>query len=125
LAQFADAKECLRLLGFHTLEMEGYEADDILGTVAAMGEAEGDTHTYVLSGDRDLLQLISDKTTVLIASTGETVPFDRNAFFAKYGIEPSEFVQLKALMGDSSDHIYGVPGIGEKTAVNHLQMLKN
>ena len=116
LAQFNDAKECLRLLGFRTLELEGYEADDILGTVAALGDAREDTHTYVLSGDRDLLQLISDKTTVLLASTGETVSFDRDAFFTKYGIEPSEFVELKALMGDSSDHIYVVHGIGEKTA---------
>ncbi len=117
LAQFDDAKECLRLLGFHTLEKEGYEADDILGTLSEMGKADGDTHTYVLSGDRDLLQLIDDSTTVLLASTGETLSFDRDAFFAKYGIEPSEFVDLKALMGDSSDHIYGVPGIGEKTAL--------
>ena len=115
LAQFDDAKECLRLLGFHTLELAGYEADDILGTLAAMGEKE-DVRTYVLSGDRDLLQLISEKTTVLLASTGDTHAFDRDAFFAKYGIEPSEFVDLKALMGDSSDNIPGVPGVGEKTA---------
>ncbi len=116
LLQFDDAKECLRLLGFHTLELAGYEADDILGTVAKMGKTAGDTHTYVLSGDRDLLQLIDSDTTVLLAATGDTISFDRDAFFAKYGIEPSELVDLKALMGDSSDHIYGVPGIGEKTA---------
>lgn len=116
LLQFDDAKECLRLLGFHTLEMEGYEADDILGTVAQMGIDAEDTHTYVLSGDRDLLQLIGDRTTVLLAATGDTVSFDRDTFFAKYGIEPSEFVDLKALMGDSSDNIPGVPGVGEKTA---------
>ena len=116
LAQFDDAKECLSLLGLHTLELAGYEADDILGTVAAWGQDEGDTHTYVLSGDRDLLQLIDDRTTVLLATTGDTLSFDRDAFFAKYGIEPSEFVDLKALMGDSSDNIPGVPGVGEKTA---------
>ena len=117
LCQFDDAKECLRLLGLHILELEGYEADDILGTVATMADAAGTYHTYVLSGDRDLLQLISPTTTVLLASTGDTVTYDRDAFFAKYGIEPSELVDLKALMGDSSDHIYGVPGIGEKTAL--------
>ncbi len=117
LLQFDDAKECLRLLGFHTLELAGYEADDILGTLARMGEESGDTHTYVLSGDRDLLQLIGDRTTVLLAATGDTASFDRDAFFAKYGIEPSEFVDLKALMGDSSDNIPGVPGVGEKTAI--------
>ena len=117
LAQFDDAKECLRYLGLHTLELEGYEADDILGTVASFAEAGEDIHAYVLSGDRDLLQLISPHVTVLLASTGETQTFDRDAFFAKYGIEPSEFIDLKALMGDSSDHIYGVPGVGEKTAL--------
>lgn len=120
LAQFPDAKECLRLLGLHTLELEGYEADDILGTVSAFAEGEEDLHAYVLSGDRDLLQLISDKVTVLLASTGETVSFDRDAFFAKYGLEPRQMIDLKALMGDSSDNIPGVPGIGEKTAVKLL-----
>lgn len=117
LAQFPDAKECLRLLGLHTLELGGYEADDLLGTVSAFAEVEEDVHAYVLSGDRDLLQLISPRVTVLLATTGDTVAFDRDAFFAKYGIEPSEFIDLKALMGDSSDNISGVPGIGEKTAI--------
>ncbi|MBO7170990.1 MAG: DNA polymerase I [Clostridia bacterium] len=117
LSQFDDAKECLRLLGFHTLELEGYEADDILGTVAAMAKAETDVHAYVLSGDRDLLQLIDDDTTVLLATTGETISYDEAAFVAKYGIPSAEFVDLKALMGDSSDNIPGVPGVGEKTAI--------
>ena len=117
LAQFDDAKECLRLLGFHTIEQEGYEADDILGTLSAMAESEEDVHAYVLSGDRDLLQLISPRVTVLLAQTGETHVFDRDAFFAKYGIEPEQLVDLKALMGDSSDRIPGVAGVGEKTAV--------
>lgn len=117
LSQFDDAKECLRLLGFHTLEREGYEADDILGTVAELAKDEQDVHAYVLSGDRDLLQLISNSTTVLLASTGETVAYDEAAFIAKYGIPSTEFVDLKALMGDSSDNIPGVPGVGEKTAL--------
>ncbi len=116
LSQFDDAKECLSLLGLHVLTLEGYEADDILGSVACLAEAEEDTHTYVLSGDRDLLQLISPRVTVLLATTGDTLPFDRNAFFEKYGIEPTEFVDMKAIMGDSSDNIPGVPGIGEKGA---------
>ncbi len=120
LAQFDDAKECLRLLGLHTLELEGYEADDILGTLASLACGEG-YHAYVLSGDRDLLQLISPCVTVLLATTGDTVSYDRDAFFAKYGIEPEEFVDLKALMGDSSDHIYGVPGVGEKTALKLIK----
>ena len=116
LSQFDDAKECLSLLGLHVLSLEGYEADDLLGTVAAMSEETEDTHAYVLSGDRDLLQLISKKTTVLLASNAETLRFDRDAFFEKYGIEPAQFVDMKAIMGDSSDNIPGVPGIGEKGA---------
>ncbi len=116
LSQFPDAKECLSLLGIHVLEKEGYEADDILGTVATYTEGHEDTHAYVLSGDRDLLQLISPRVTVLLATTGETVPYDRDVFFDKYGIEPQEFVDMKAIMGDSSDNIPGVPGIGEKGA---------
>jgi len=115
LSQFDDAKECLRLLGLHVLEKEGYEADDILGTVARMTEDE-DAHAYVLSGDRDLLQLISDKTTVLLAANSDTLVFNRNEFFEKYGVEPSAFVDMKAIMGDSSDNIPGVAGIGEKGA---------
>ena len=120
LAQFDDAKECMRLLGLHTLELEGYEADDILGTLSTLACGEG-YHAYVLSGDRDLLQLISPCVTVLLAATGDTVSYDRDTFFAKYGIEPEEFVDLKALMGDSSDHIYGVPGVGEKTAIRLIK----
>ena len=115
LSQFDDAKECLSLLGIQVLEKEGYEADDILGTVARMTEEEG-AHAYVLSGDRDLLQLISDKTTVLLASNSDTLVFDRDAFFEKYGVEPSAFVDMKAIMGDASDNIPGVAGIGEKGA---------
>ncbi len=116
LSQFPDAKECLSLLGIHVLEKEGYEADDILGTVATYTAEAEDTHAYVLSGDRDLLQLISPKVTVLLATTGETIHYDRDTFFEKYGIEPYEFVDMKAIMGDSSDNIPGVPGIGEKGA---------
>ena len=117
LAQFPIAKECLTALGFHVLECPGYEADDILGTLARMGEEQGH-QTYILTGDRDSLQLISDTTNVLLATTGETKNFDRTAFGQKYeGTTPEQFVDLKALMGDSSDNIPGVPGIGEKTAL--------
>ena len=104
-------------MGVTVLEKEGYEADDILGTVAeTAATAEEDIHTYILSGDRDLLQLISPKVTVLLAGNTDTVPFDREAFFEKYGIQPEQFVDMKAIMGDSSDNIPGVPGIGEKGA---------
>lgn len=116
-AQLADAKECAELLGMHRIELEGYEADDILGTVSAMAEREGDIHSYILTGDRDLLQLISPNVTVLLAGNAETLAYDRDVFFARYGVEPSQLTEVKGLMGDSSDNIPGVPGVGEKTAL--------
>ncbi len=116
LAQFDDAKEVLKLMGLHVLERPGYEADDIQGTIAKMAHDTVDTVSYVLSGDRDLLQLIDDKVTVLLATNADTLEMHRDEFFAKYGVEPTAFVDMKALMGDSSDNIPGVPGIGEKTA---------
>lgn len=115
--QFPVAKDCLRMLGFHVLELEGYEADDILGTLSGMSEAE-DTEAYLLTGDRDALQLIGAHTRVLLATNTDTLVMDRDAFFEKYGVEPTQFVDVKALMGDTSDHIPGVPGIGEKTALS-------
>ncbi len=121
LAQFADAKECLSLLGLHVMELEGYEADDIQGTVASLAHKYEDTESYILTGDRDLLQLIDDKTTVLLATNHDTVTMRRGEFLEKYGIEPSEFVDMKALMGDSSDNIPGVAGVGEKTAATLIQ----
>ena len=116
LEQFSDAKECLALMGLHVMELPGYEADDIQGTVASMAHQMEDTESYILSGDRDLLQLIDDKITVLLVGTGDTKQMRREEFREKYGINPELFVQMKALMGDSSDNIPGVKGIGEKTA---------
>ena len=114
--QFPYAKRTLSEMGFSVLEMEGYEADDILGTLSARAEERG-VEAYVLTGDRDSLQLISDTTTVLLATNHDTVTMDRKAFFEKYGVDPSQFVDVKALMGDSSDNIPGVSGVGEKTAL--------
>ena len=117
LEQFPDAKECMTLMGLHTLELPGYEADDIQGTVAKMAhECDEDTESYILSGDRDLLQLIDDKVTVLLAGNAETKVMREPEFKEKYGIPPSLFVDMKAIMGDSSDNIPGVRGIGEKGA---------
>ncbi len=121
LSQFADAKECLRLLGYKVLELEGYEADDIQGTVAHFAHTSPDTESYILSGDRDLLQLIDDKITVLLASNTDTHPIKTPEFKEKYGVLPEQFVDMKALMGDSSDNIPGVMGIGEKTAATLIQ----
>ena len=114
--QLEPAKECLRAMGALVLTAEGFEADDILGTIAAMGE-NADMMTYVATGDKDSLQLISEKTNVVLATNTEPLLFDTAAFFEKYGVRPEQFVDVKALMGDSSDNIPGVPGIGEKTAL--------
>ena len=116
LVQFPDAKECLSLMGIHVLELPGYEADDIQGTVAKMAHSRDDLESYILSGDRDLLQLIDDKVTVLLATNTETKAMDAAAFREEYGIDPDRFVDMKALMGDSSDNIPGVAGVGKKTA---------
>ena len=117
-AQMPIAKEIVPMLGLHVLELEGYEADDILGTLAAMArDYSEDCRALVLTGDRDSLQLIDANTNILLATNQDTLVMDRDAFFAKYGVEPEQFVDVKALMGDSSDNIPGVPGIGEKTAL--------
>ena len=121
LSQFADAKECLTLMGIKVLELPGWEADDIQGTIAKMAHDQKDTESYVLSGDRDLLQLIDDKVTVLLATNTDTLTMKRDQFFEKYGVEPELFVNMKALMGDSSDNIPGVAGVGEKTAQTLIQ----
>lgn len=114
--QLPVAKELLAAMGFHVLELEGYEADDILGTVSAMCDGAG-IPCRLMTGDRDSLQLISDNTHILLATNTDTVDTDRAAFREKYGVDPEQFVDVKALMGDSSDNIPGVPGIGEKTAL--------
>lgn len=122
LSQFADAKECLELMGIHVMELVGYEADDIQGTVASLAHnADEATESYILSGDRDLLQLIDGKITVLLATNKDTLVMRREEFLEKYGVEPPQFVDMKALMGDSSDNIPGVAGIGEKTAATLIQ----
>ena len=114
--QLEPAKDCLRAMGALVLTKEGFEADDILGTLAAMAERE-DVTTYIVTGDRDSLQLITEKTNVVLATNTEPLLFDTAAFLEKYGVLPTQFVDVKALMGDSSDNIPGVPGIGEKTAL--------
>ena len=114
--QLPYAKDCMAKMGCRVLSLEGYEADDILGTLAARAASEG-VQAYILTGDRDSLQLIGDTTRVLLAKTKETLDVGREEFFADYGIKPEQFVDVKALMGDSSDNIPGVAGIGEKTAL--------
>ncbi len=114
-------KEWLTLAGYTCIECEGYEADDILGTLADICEKNGD-ECVISTGDRDSLQLISDKTRVLLAATKmgrpEIINYDKQALFEKYGLTPCEMIELKALMGDNSDNIPGVAGVGEKTATD-------
>ena len=121
LEQFPEAKIIMELMGIHPLELAGYEADDIQGTIAKMAHGCEDTESYILSGDRDLLQLIDDKVAVLLAGNSETKLMRAPEFEEKYGITPDLFVDMKALMGDSSDNIPGVRGIGEKTAASLIQ----
>ncbi len=114
--QLPIAKECIANMGMTVISCEGYEADDILGTLADKISRE-DIFVYILTGDRDSLQLIDDRVSVLLAKTKENLTVDREAFVNMYGVEPESFVDVKALMGDSSDNIPGVAGIGEKTAL--------
>ncbi len=108
-------KELLTLMGVRVVECEGYEADDILGTLSKLCSDRGD-RCFVLTGDRDSLQLIDDNVTVLLATNKETIHYTPERFREDYGFDPIRLIDLKALMGDSSDNIPGVPGIGEKTA---------
>lgn len=114
--QLPYAKECMSDMGLHVVTCEGYEADDILGTLASSMGKQG-IHVYLLTGDRDSLQLINENVSVLLAKTKETLLLDVAEFRCQYGISPSYFVEVKALMGDASDNIPGVAGIGEKTAL--------
>ena len=118
-------KELLAQLGFVMVSREGWEADDLLGTLSAAAAARGDA-CLLATGDRDSLQLVNDHVTVLLASTragrSETVPMDPEAIREKYGLEnPRQLIEVKSLMGDTSDNIPGVPGVGEKTALTLVQ----
>lgn len=115
--QMPYAKEIISALGFTVLELEGYEADDIIGTVCKNADLHGDILSYILTGDRDSLQLITERTNVILMRNGKDELFDTAHFKDVYGVLPEQFVDVKALMGDSSDCIPGVPGIGEKTAL--------
>lgn len=113
-------KQLLTDLGFAQVSLAGWEADDILGTLSAACEAAGG-QTLLATGDRDSLQLVDDNTTVLLATNKETLVMDPAAIREKYGVEPIQLIEVKSLMGDSSDNIPGVPGIGEKTALALVQ----
>ena len=117
-------KEILRAMNIDIVEMKGYEADDVLGTLSCYGEKQG-LDVIILSGDRDTFQLATDKVTIRIPHTkagkSETDEYNKEKIIEKYGIEPKQLIEVKGLQGDSSDNIPGVPGIGEKTALKLIQ----
>lgn len=120
--QFPVTKELLGLLGVPVFELDGFEADDLLGTLSRLAE-ENNIECYVLTGDKDALQLSSDLTKVIITKKGvsEKEIYDRKRMEEEFGVTPTQFIDVKGLMGDKSDNIPGVPGVGEKTAYKLIQ----
>ena len=138
-SQIPIVNDILSALNIKTVEVPGFEADDILGTMSKVAEEQG-YETYIVTGDRDALQLVSDNTKVVLNKKGMTNVdvYDMDYFKEKYGITPTEFIDLKGLMGDQSDNVPGVPGVGKKTAmklikeyssinnvINNLDSMKN
>ena len=118
--QFPKAKEVLDAMGIKHFEIDNYEADDIIGTLAKIVDDEDEFIATIVSSDKDLLQLISKEVEVKLLKTKGFIRFDEKTFKDTYGTTPIRMIDLKALMGDASDHIQGVKGIGEKTAINLL-----
>lgn len=113
--QLPIAHEIAAALGLKVIEIAGFEADDILGTLSHEFSKAGE-HTFIVTGDRDSFQLVNENVTVLLAANDETKVTTPKEIFEKYGVEPKKLIDVKAIMGDSSDNITGVPGIGEKGA---------
>ena len=120
--QFPDAHEILEAFGIPIVEIEGYEADDILATLARKAREQG-RRVYIVSGDRDMLQLVNDHVTVLSTKKGisEIKEYDRAAVIERFGVEPEKIPDFLALKGEPGDNIPGLPGIGEKTAAAMIQ----
>ncbi len=115
-------KELLDAMNIEAIELDGFEADDLIGTIVKKTE-EAEMKTIVITGDKDALQLASDSSQIVITKKGisEFEVYDKNFFIKKYGITPDQFIDLKGLMGDSSDNIPGIPGIGEKTGLKLIK----
>ncbi|HEY6050462.1 MAG TPA: 5'-3' exonuclease H3TH domain-containing protein, partial [Thermoanaerobaculia bacterium] len=122
VAQIPRAREAIRLLGIPIVEQPGVEADDLIGSLAREAERDGAT-AMIVTGDKDFFQLVSDKVQVLAPQSrgAELVPIDRAAVRERFGVAPEEIVDLLALMGDASDNVPGVPGVGERTAAQLIQ----
>ncbi len=119
--QFPKAKEVLDAMGIKHFDINNYEADDIIGTLARIVDEEDQFIATIVSSDKDLLQLISDEVTVKLLKTSGYIMMDKNEFKATYKTDPIRMIDLKALMGDASDNIPGVKGIGEKTAITLIE----
>lgn len=121
-------KDVLDAMNIKRLELEGYEADDIIGSISLCAESKG-MDAVIVTGDRDALQLASEKTRIKMPVTRggrtETDEYDDKKVFEKYGVTPAQFIDVKGLMGDQSDNIPGVPGIGEKTALDLIIKFKS
>ena len=126
--QMPISKEILKAMKIKSFELEGYEADDIIGTVSKICDDNG-IECYIATGDKDDLQLATDKTKVILTVTksgiNETTYYDDKLVLERYHVTPKEFIDIKALMGDASDNIPGVPGIGEKTATSLIEKFKS
>lgn len=120
--QFPIIKEILGLLAVNIYEIDGFEADDIIGTLAKFAEKNG-IEVFIVTGDRDALQLASENIKVVITKKGvtETAVYDEAAFIKEFGVTPTQYIDVKGLMGDKSDNIPGVPGVGEKTAFKLIE----
>ncbi len=123
-AQLEPLKKLLKLLGYTLVTCEGYEADDILGTLSAAADESG-VKCFLATGDRDSLQLVSENTTVDLATNKENIFYTPDKIFEDYGVKPKELIEIKAIQGDSSDCIPGVTGIGPKGAMELIQRFSN
>lgn len=119
--QFPVAKEIAKAMGIPCFEIDGYEADDIIGTFAKEVDLNDDFISTIISSDKDLLQLISDDVEVKLLKSNDYIRMDKNTFMETYGFTPEKITDLKGIMGDASDNIPGVKGIGEKGAISLIQ----
>ena len=119
--QFSVAKKLVPLMGIKCFEIDNYEADDIIGTYSKMALIDPEFETTIVSSDKDLLQLINEETEVKLLKQKDYIRMNEETFMETYGIKPIRMIDLKGLMGDASDNIPGVKGIGEKTALKLLQ----
>ncbi|MBU3160152.1 DNA polymerase I [Clostridium frigoris] len=124
--QFAIVRDLLEKMAIDIFELDGFEADDLIGTLSVFAEKQG-LEVFIITGDRDALQLATDNVKVVINKKGmsEKEIYDRNRITTEFGVTPTEFIDVKGLMGDASDNIPGVPGIGEKTAYKLIKEYKS